>query len=181
MPRKNRRRQKRRQPRNKFTNSVRTVVAPGNRYRTILSDNVSSSGAIGSVTQLRLELKGARYSGLFSKVSQLKINRIAITILPQTYLEFCIRGLNSPSLDTRAELINQADCLKLFVVTKPRTIWFKQNQTSVKGWLDVASAETFNSGMWIYYTGQNQLNTSGSEILFQIQFDVSFQGVDFLT
>lgn len=174
------RRPRRRQARG-FATNVRTVVAPGNRYRTLLNDNVSSTGQIGSVNQLQIQLKGSRFSTLFARVAQLKINKIGILVLPQTYMEFCIRGINSPNLDNRVELINQVDCIKVFVQSKPKTYWFKPNQNSTRGWLDVSSSsETFTTGLWVFYTGQNQLNSSGSEILFQILIDVSFQGLDFL-
>lgn len=174
---------RRRRPKGRrHATGIRTAVSPGNRYRTLLSDNVSSSGSIGSVTQLQLILKGSRWSGLFNKASQVKINRIGITLLPMTYLEFVVRGINAPLLDNRAELVNQPDAIKAYSPSRPRTYWFRPNQNMAKGWLDIeSSSATFNSGLWIYYTGQNQLNNSGSEILFQIQYDASFQGIDFLS
>lgn len=119
---------------------------------------------------------------LFSNCTQLKINKVGITVLPQTYMEFIVRGSNTTTLDTRAELINQTDCIKTFVQSKPRVFWFRPNEALLRGWLDIATpAGNFDSGLWILYTGQNQLNAQGAEILFQIQIDVSFQGLDFLS
>lgn len=167
-----RRPRRRRVPARNLTGiNIRAPVTGHTTLHTVLRDNISGSGSISTPASLQLMFSGSRLAIPFV---QARILRVGITILPLSYSEFIVSGINDTRINTRTELLNQPDCIRAYANARPVTYWFKPNQTLYMGWFDYDSTSTvqYSSGLWLTWAGQNQLNPTGSDVVLQISFDL---------
>lgn len=161
-----------------FTRSLTT--GPGSvTARLTLRQTVNETTTFGTVESKDFQFTQVDFPAL-KRYSQVKIHRVGVAVLPRSYMEFSVLGVNWASVDTRQELVNLPDCEHIWAFQGgPIVRWYKPVEGVYKNWQDLPTSTTqILSGLHIKYTGLNDLQATTGGILAGIWYDVAVRGVN---
>lgn len=106
-----------------------------------------------------------------------RIRRVGVELHPLSYAEFIVRSTGQTSINTRAELTTQEDCVVYHNLQSGKWIkWYKPTDALHRGWQDMVSSGAMTTGLFIMINGQNQLIAGTGGIIGNLVVEVEFRG-----